>query len=168
MAGGSSKPSRRNDTSHDWRKEEQARLSAFDRLGTAERQKKIPLAECEIGSFAGGEPVAGSHIVERENIKSGKIGQSRGCDGKEARMRRAGGSGLVVAHEGAENKQDLSKEGKGTKKRRREKKKKEKRIKGTLTRTGKPRPRGEEKERIRSRSEQASRRSERQVRSWRW
>jgi hypothetical protein len=37
-------------------------------------------------------------------------------------MRRAGESGLVVAHEGAENKQDLSKEGKGTK--RKEKKRK--------------------------------------------
>lgn len=78
--------------------------------------KKSPLAECEIGSFAGGEPVAGSHIVEREKIKSGKIGQSRGYDGKEARMRRAGESGLVVARERAENKQDLSKEGKVTKK----------------------------------------------------
>jgi hypothetical protein len=130
--------------------------------------KKIPLAECEIGSFAGAEPVAGSHIVERENIKSGKIGQSRGCDGKEARMRRAGGSGLVVAHEGAENKQDLSKRGQGYQKERKKKKKKENRKKGTLTRTGKPRPRGEEKERIRSRSEQASRGSERQVGSWRW
>jgi hypothetical protein len=36
-------------------------------LGNYRAPNKIPLAEDEVGSFAGREPVAGSHVAERKD-----------------------------------------------------------------------------------------------------
>ena len=83
MAGGSSKPSRRNDTSHDWRKEEQARLSAFDRLGTAERQKNPHWRNVKLG-HSREQSQSQEAILSREKIlRVGRSASRVGVMGKK-------------------------------------------------------------------------------------